>query len=473
MKMKRSKWVTFCYMLFVVILAFDFSRLAFAATGSISTNPWTDVIVQLGQGVGSVTINWQTSGCSTAQVYVAMDGGAEQLMAQSSSGNDIAPWIQAGHYYDFRLYAETGHTSPPLATVRVYGRLYEYSVGVCYQAISGDFGNDSFLSQYDDVRSTVQEQLRGMANAGATYIKTGIFMVGTSGTSGKPSDTWKLHFPLNSLELSNLQKYATDVAEIHADDGHMLRLDLTLSWMWDADYTQAKYDSQGHITNVGHSDLPTQTFTNDVISAYSGIVDSVFNVTRSDGVKVVDVVNFEGELTIGYKANLEWFLLTHYPGFVAYCRNNGLTPAVSFITEYDESKILDNWTDPEFSILNNHRSMYHVYRAIKFLKDNNLYIPARIDWSCYPNVINSTYDNLIQRICDDADATLPSLGARKWYGAAETFYFADSTTRRTLGLAWAAQRNMNDRVSRVNFWTTPTDSNLGFGYPFAVGDYIP
>jgi hypothetical protein len=43
---------------------------------------------------------------------------------------------------------------------------------------------------------------------------------------------------------------------------------------------------------------------------------------------------------------------------------------------------------------------------------------------------------MLQRILDDADATLPSLGAPRLYGAAETYYLLDSGQRALYGRAF-------------------------------------
>jgi hypothetical protein len=81
----------------------------------------------------------------------------------------------------------------------------------------------------------------------------------------------------------------------------------------------------------------------------------------------------------------------------------------------------------------------------------------------------------VQRIFDDADATLPSLGLAQRYGVAETFYRSDNAEREELGDAFAAQRNVNGRLERVLFWTAPDSGGAGVhaGYPFEIEDYLP
>ena len=56
---------------------------------------------------GKTTIAWEAGpeGANPdAAVYVVTDGGEEALFAKGSKGSSEAPWIQADHIYEFRLY---------------------------------------------------------------------------------------------------------------------------------------------------------------------------------------------------------------------------------------------------------------------------------------------------------------------------------------------------------------------------------
>ncbi len=112
---------------------------------------------------------------------------------------------------------------------------------------------------------------------------------------------------------------------------------------------------------------------------------------------------------------------------------------------------------------------------MKFMVDQGLPIPSRIDSSLYMTSTGATYDQLLQRILDDADATLPSLGAPRLYGAAETFYFLDPNQRLQYAQAFATQAAQNSRLQRVSFWTTPDGGGLGqnAAYPFTIEDFFP
>ena len=86
----------------------------------------------------------------------------------------------------------------------------------------------------------------------------------------------------------------------------------------------------------------------------------------------------------------------------------------------------------------------------------------------------ATYPQLLTRVLNDADATLPSLGAARSYGVAETFYPVDSAARRQFGQAFADEAAARSRLKRVSFWTTPQSglNRENAAYPFAIEDYL-
>jgi hypothetical protein len=185
-------------------------------------------------------------------------------------------------------------------------------------------------------------------------------------------------------------------------------------------------------------------------------------VIRPDGIRVVDTIFFDVEVTVGNtdnnRPNAEWFLITNYPHFFSVASAQGIRPTVYFGADGAQAAVLDDtWIDPNYSILNGHRSMFWVYRGVKFMVDHGLPLPSsRLDFDCYMTSTGATYDQLLQRILDDADATLPSLGAPKVYGIPETWYFTDPILRLQYGQALATQAAQNSRLQRVSFWTTPS-----------------
>lgn len=422
-------------------------------------------------GVGTTTIQWATSNRKTAQVWVSMDGQPETLFGQAAEASQAATWIQPGHVYVFRLYASTSH-SVLLDSVTVWGEP-DYAAGVNYHSTGSDFSATTFVTRYHlpGVRTTVQQQLQGMANRGASTIHTHIWLVTSPGGPdfGEP---WRAHFPLSTQEVTNLRTYAQDVAAIQAGDGHRLRLDLTLGWLGDADYQRGDPAS-----GLGYANLSAAEFTQRANQTVASVLGAVADIVRPDGLRLVETLNLDGEVMIGAKANQEWFLRNHYPSFVQSTKDAGLTPSLYFLAGAKEADVFnDGFIDPDFPILNGRPSMFWVYRSLRFLRNEGLPLPQRIDFSAYAETSVAPIATVAQRLFDQADATLSSLGLASRYGVAETFYPLSNTTREDLGDAFAAQRAVGGRrLERVQFWTTPDGAAPGVhvGYPFEVEDYLP
>lgn len=421
-------------------------------------------------GNGTAALSWATQGFSTSEVWMSRDGGPEQLFARAASGSQSAPWIEPGHDYRFDLYAGTSH-SQLLDSVRIYGDL-SYEVGVNYHATGSDFSGSAFLTRYHlpGVRDTVRGQLQDMADRGASLIKHSIWMV-TSPGNPDYGEAWRSHFPISSQETANLRAFAQDVAATQAVDGRRLKLDLTLAWLGVADYQKGS-----PTTGLGYEKLPAAEFTSRVNQTVSSVIDAVKDVLRPDQRRVVETVYFEGEVMINAKLNERWFLTTHYPNFHQLARSAGLQPSLYFFALASEADVLnDGYVDPYYPVLNGHRSMYWIYRSLLVLRNTGMPLPQRIDFSCYPQRSSASDSTLVQRIFDDADATLPSLGLVRRYGAVETYYPVSNSDREALGDALAAQRLVNGRLERAVFWTTPDGGGTGIhpGYPLEVEDYWP
>jgi hypothetical protein len=230
-------------------------------------------------------------------------------------------------------------------------------------------------------------------------------------------------------------------------------------------------------SGLGSTPVSATVFTSRVEQTTDAVLDAVTNVLRPDGVPVVDTIYMEGEVMIGAKANQDWFLTTHYPRFVSRVSAAGFKPAVYFIAVMttNNQPLAPGYVDPDFPILNGHITMYWMYRSINFMVANGLPLPGRIDFSCYPDPAAGAFSDVLQRTFDDADATLPSLGAVKSYGAVETYYFLDAGMLESLGQAFAASAAQSSRMQRVTFWTSPNNGGTGAepAYPFAIEDYYP
>ena len=467
-----------------------------ANSGTIGAKE-TEVIIPTGSSLGTAELTWAVNGYATAQVYVKMDNNADQLWGQNPNGCSTATWIQDGHKYQFKLYANTSKTTL-LDSVTVYGRKYAYEVGPNYLSTGPDFLTTHFIPIYHtgSVRSTVLSQLQSMANAGATRLKLGIFPYGKGmGSSPWPNalsgtDYW-CHFPPEAQELANIRQYAQDVAAIQASDGHRLCLDVEFYWHVASDYTTGSTSG-----NLGYFNIAASQFKAWITVTYQQVILNVYNVYRPDGKKVVSSISFDNETSMG-KTNMDWMLTDTflYPGFVSYALNHGLTPALELICigrDMSSSDIMSTTiTDPNYSILNGHRPMYWPYRTLKFMKDNGVYIPSRIDLSMYPQKGGYTYNAMITKIFDDADAVLPSLGIRKYYGVTEAEYFHPTYTsgnalREELGDAFAQERLRNNRLCLLQFWTTPAPIANWYpapgedpyvypnpSFPYQIDDYLP
>ncbi len=362
----------------------------------------------------------------------------------------------------------------PVPVVIPVGHIPGYDVGVDYHATGNDFVSSAFITQYHlpAVRQQVLAQLQGMADRGATVFSTRIWFVNEPGEVVGPQDAWRATFPMTDQEQANLHLYAQDVAKLIGSGGNRPRLEICMLWLGAADYTRGDLTS-----GLGWTPLTPAVFTTRVEQTTDKLLDAVTNVLRPDGVPVVDIIYMEGEVMIGAKANQDWFLTTHYPRFVSRVSAAGFKPAVYFLTAtflYDQP-LAPGYVDANFPILDGHRTMYWTYRSLKFMVDNGLPIPQRIDFSCYTDPTAGYMPDILARALDDADATLPSLGAPKSYGAAETYYFPDDGMRKTLGQAFAAEAAKNPRMQSVTFWTSPDGGGAGVNnaFPFAIEDYYP
>lgn len=378
--------------------------------------------------------------------------------------------------YTVKATSQADATASGTARVPVVipvGHIPGYDVGVDYHSYGVDFHSTAFITQYQKpaVRQTVRTQLQGMADRGATVISTRIWLVTEPGTTNF-GDTWRATFPLSDQEKANLRAYAQDVAAVVGAGGNRLRLDLCLLWLGAADYTRGTLAS-----GLGWTPLAPKEFTRRVEVTTDKVLAAVAGVKRPDGVLVVDTIYLDGEVMIGAKANQEWFLKTHYPRFVARVAAAGLRPSVYFnASDTAENYLRAGYVDADYPILNNRRSMFWVYRSLRFMADHGLALPQRVDFSWYvPTATDAPSSALLSRVLDDADATLPSLGLPKTYGIAETFYYLDATQRRELGQAIAAEAAQNSRLQRVCFWTTPDGGGPGVNvaYPFAIEDFYP
>jgi hypothetical protein len=350
----------------------------------------------------------------------------------------------------------------------------DYKVGVAYHAYGPNFMDDSFITQYHvaGVRDTVRAQLQGMADAGATMTSFHLWFVHNPDLTDDVIEPWRCAFPMSDQEQANLHAYAQDVAAIVGKNGNRMRMDLGLFWLGHADYTQGS-----PATGLGATPLGAAEFTRRVELTTDKVLAAISDVYFPDGTRLVDTIYLEGEVMIGAKANQEWFMLTHYPRFVRVVQEAGFKPAVYFLANGSQSLLLqDDFIDYEYPINYGHASMYWMYRSVKFLMDNHMFVPERMDISWYiTDPDGADFDKLLKRLLDDADAVLPSLGVRGDYGIPETHYFFDPVQRHSFGQAFVHEVKRSGRLDRMFFWSTPygADAIHGAAYPFGISDYLP
>ena len=422
------------------------------------------------------TVSCATAQCGTMSTTTASGAPATYTAPATLPANGTTITITASAIADASASAA--------ATLIPVGQIPGYDVGVDYHAYGTDFLHTAFITMYDQpaVRQTVRAQLRGMVDRGATSIQTAIWFVTPPGETNF-GETWRATFPMSDQEAANLQAYAQDVAAIEGAGGNRVRLDIALNWLGAADFTIGS-----PATGLGSRNLSAAEYTSRVQTTTDKVLAAVSTVTRSDGVKVVETIFLVAEATLpdamtppGPIANSGWFLTTNYPHFVSGASQAGIRPSVYFNggDGCTQDVVLDDgYVDALYPILDGHRSMFFMYRGLKFMVDNGLPPPSgRIDFDCYINSTGATYDQLLQRILDDADATLPSLGAPKVYDIPETYYLADQTNRLQYGQAFAAQAAQHPRLQRVSFWTTPGGGpgmvEHNSAYPFTIEDFLP
>jgi hypothetical protein len=392
----------------------------------------------------------------------------------SSDGTYTAPILPGTFTVKATSVQDTSASG--IASVRVVipeGHIPGFDVGVDYHSTGSDFAHTAFITQYHvpAIRATVLTQLQGMIDRGATVFSTRIWFVTEPGTDSG-GETWRATFPMSDQEEANLKAYATDIAKLVGSGGNRARLDIGLLWLGAADYTIGTPTG-----GLGYTPLSQTEFTSRVEQTTDKVLNAVTNVLRPDGVSVVDTIYLEGEVMIGAKANLEWFLTTHYPRFISRVAAAGFKPSVYFTTatQASDQPLTVGYVDADFPALNGHRTMYWAYRSLNFMVANGLPLPTRIDFSFYPDPNAGPFKDVVQRALDDADATLPSLGATKSYGTVETYYFLDGGMRLGLGQAFALSAQQNGRLQRVTFWTAPDGGGKGVdaAYPFAIEAYYP
>ena len=364
----------------------------------------------------------------------------------------------------------------------IYNNGAKYDVGVDYHRTTGDL-NSAFISGYNNaaIREKVKSQLQDIADHGANFVTTHLWLVDDLGANYEQG-AWRLTFPLSPQEQTNIRAYASDVATTVGVRGNRLRLNIALAWLGSADYTIGSPSG-----GLGSRTLSSFEYSRRVNATIDALLSSIKGVNYDDGKPVVDIVYFDIEVLIAApkekppKPNADWFLGQHYSRFVEIFSQAGFTASIYFnISQTQDNYLTPGYIDSTYSELNNHKSMFWLYRTLRYMKENSLQIPKRIDFSFYtptdlPLKPGNTYSLLIKRALDDADSVLSTLKISAKYGIAETYYFTDSNQRRALGQALAAEAISDQRLQSVSVWPWSGVSGNGVGVdpPYFLEDYLP
>lgn len=437
----------------------------------------------------SATVNTGGNATFSAVVTNSSNQSVTWSIVEAGGGNITAQGVYTAPSvpgtFTVKATSQADTTKSGTAAVRVVipeGHIPGYDVGVDYHAYTTDLVHTAFITTYNQsqVRQAVRSQLQGMADRGATIISTRIWFVTEPGTTNF-GESYRATFPMTDQEQANLRTYAQDVASVQGSAGNRLQLDINLLWLGAADYTQGSPQ-----TGLGSTPISASEFTSRVELTIDKVLNAISGVARPDGVPVARMVYLEGCLMIGLATptdpppvpNQDWFMSTHYPSFVAKVQQAGFQPG-AYLTVVDSQDAIfdDMWVDPMYPVLNGHRSMFWLYRSLKYMVDNGLYIPPRIDFAFAVRSTGATYSDILSRVLSDADAVVPTLlgSQTRSYGITEAYYFNDSSERRQYGQAFAGEAAIGSRLMLVNFWTSPDGAIPGqvVSYPYAVEDYLP
>jgi hypothetical protein len=350
-------------------------------------------------------------------------------------------------------------TSAPVRMAET-GSNVQFEVGANFHATTANFDSSAFIRRYHlpAVRARVVDQLQDMAMAGAGVVKTTLWIV------GRGRESWRLSFPLSRQELANIERYARDVAATPRPGGGYLRLELTLAWLGCAEYTVGSPDE-----HVGRCGLTWSAFKTNAESTIDHLVRGVGDIVRPDGRKVVSKIYLDLEVMVGAKPNQDRFLEDLYPFFLTQTAQAGLDGSIYFLVTSPEAEIMsDGYVDADYPILSGRQSLYWLYRSVQFLRTHGLPVPARLDFSFFPEPRKATYGELVDRVFSDFQAVFPGVRA----AVAETFYLSDPR-RAELGQAFASSFLTRGLPEEVVFWTTPIKGDgRAVAPPFDIAAFL-
>jgi len=336
---------------------------------------------------------------------------------------------------------------------------------VNYHAVSAAFS--TFFRHYSRDRQVVREQLQTMADDGADVIKTAVWMGRLAPSPPASWDDYALSFPLQSDELQAVATYVQDVAEIQSRDGHELELDLSVHWDG-----CSQYEKDSTAATAGPCGLPWADFMARAHESVTGLMRTIAPIRRSDGRPAVALVYFISEASGDQaKPNEGRVVRELYPEFLQMAAAAGIVGSMYFIVDGQEAHALDNtYVNRSTPILSRHRSLISIYQAVQILKDAGIPLPARLDFSLYPEPDRTSVAAVLRRTFDDLATAFPGMPL----GVAETRYPLDPGERTSLATAFRDEFARRGSPQRIVFWTTPDGGGSGVdvGYPFDFQTFL-
>ena len=295
------------------------------------------------------------------------------------------------------------------------------------------------------------DQVQNLADVGTKVINTRLWLTDPDPNSF-PTLYQRLEFPPTQQSLNNIKQYAEDIAKIKTPNGDNLDLYFTILWQGCADYSEG-YDKWCQFS--------WDEFTEKAKQSIDLILNTIGNLEYDNGNKIVNKVFFDGEVIIE-KHNTDKMLTQIYPYFVSKAESLDITPSIYFMINRDGS--LDRFFTS----------------TINFMKNNQLFIPSRLDISFYPipgfpSAFSTTgYGALVENTISNLISEYPN----NTFAIAETYYLKNPTARKEFGEAFARSADQHAELEELLIWpdydfnSNLVDENWNPTQPYDISSYL-
>ena len=177
------------------------------ATATVQTGLTARLTATVSSDASNSGVSWTVS-CSAAQcgtiTPVTTPSGAPAIYTPPAT-------MPANVNVTVTATSVADKTKASLSTLIPVGYIPGYDVGVDYHAYGVDIDTTGFIAVYNQpqVRQAVQAQVQGMADRGATFLHTSIWVAKPPGTNC--CSTAEVTFPPTDQEIANLRAYVQDV----------------------------------------------------------------------------------------------------------------------------------------------------------------------------------------------------------------------------------------------------------------------